>query len=379
MKKQISHIYRSFGIKLLLLAVAGLVIVTSTSSSLFASGDERFISLYVDGQSQNMITDADTVSEVLDELQLSVHEADTVEPALDTELTGVGYQINVYRSRPVRVVYGDKQPVDVRSASYSPAVVAEAAGYETYPEDEYQIESFTKLDGEGFIGDRVLVNPSTPLTLAFDGYQVEMRTQAETVEQLLEEQGLNLTDDDYTTPKRSATIEPGSKVSVVRVGEGVETEEETIKYEVVQTTDYTKEVGYREVTTEGRDGRAILSYRTEQRGQAEPKRKLISRTVVEKVQDEVVTVGGGGTLTEASSSGNWERLAQCESGGNWSINTGNGYYGGLQFSLNSWRGVGGSGYPHEASKSEQIARAERLRASGGWGHWPACSSKLGLR
>ena len=75
----------------------------------------------------------------------------------------------------------------------------------------------------------------------------------------------------------------------------------------------------------------------------------------------------------------WERLAQCESGGNWHINTGNGYYGGLQFSLSSWRAVGGSGYPHRATKAEQIRRAERLLDRQGWGAWPACSRKLGLR
>lgn len=85
------------------------------------------------------------------------------------------------------------------------------------------------------------------------------------------------------------------------------------------------------------------------------------------------------TPRAAAGGGAWDRLAACESGGNWSINTGNGYYGGLQFSLSSWRGVGGSGYPHQASKAEQIRRAEMLRASGGWGHWPACSAKLGLR
>lgn len=75
----------------------------------------------------------------------------------------------------------------------------------------------------------------------------------------------------------------------------------------------------------------------------------------------------------------WDRLAQCESSGNWSINTGNGYYGGLQFSLASWRGVGGSGLPSQASREEQIARAEQLLARQGWGAWPACSAKLGLR
>lgn len=77
--------------------------------------------------------------------------------------------------------------------------------------------------------------------------------------------------------------------------------------------------------------------------------------------------------------GVWDRLAQCESGGNWSINTGNGYSGGLQFSQSSWRAVGGSGQASQASKAEQIARAEMLQARQGWGAWPACTAKLGIR
>lgn len=83
----------------------------------------------------------------------------------------------------------------------------------------------------------------------------------------------------------------------------------------------------------------------------------------------------------APSTGKWAVLAECESGGDWSINTGNGYFGGLQFSLASWRGAGGDQYsqfPHEATPAEQIATAEVLRSRGGWRHWPACSAKLGL-
>ncbi len=83
--------------------------------------------------------------------------------------------------------------------------------------------------------------------------------------------------------------------------------------------------------------------------------------------------------TTAVDGGVWDKIAKCESGGNWAINTGNGYYGGLQFSLSSWQGVGGSGYPHQASKAEQISRAEALLARQGWGAWPACTAKLGLR
>jgi LysM repeat protein len=77
--------------------------------------------------------------------------------------------------------------------------------------------------------------------------------------------------------------------------------------------------------------------------------------------------------------GVWDRLARCESGGNWGTNTGNGYSGGLQFAPGTWRANGGTGSAHNASRAEQIRVAERVRASQGWGAWPACSAKLGLR
>jgi nucleoid-associated protein YgaU len=80
----------------------------------------------------------------------------------------------------------------------------------------------------------------------------------------------------------------------------------------------------------------------------------------------------------AASTSTWDAIAQCESSGNWHINTGNGYYGGLQFSLSTWHGFGGSGNPASATKSEQIRIAERVLASQGWGAWPACSARLGL-
>ena len=92
------------------------------------------------------------------------------------------------------------------------------------------------------------------------------------------------------------------------------------------------------------------------------------------------TVGAGlASASSASASTVWDRVASCESGGNWSINTGNGYYGGLQFSLGTWRAYGGSGLPSNASREQQIAIAKKLQADAGWGAWPACSSKLGLR
>ena len=85
-----------------------------------------------------------------------------------------------------------------------------------------------------------------------------------------------------------------------------------------------------------------------------------------------------GTASAAPDSA-WDKLARCESGGNWSINTGNGYYGGIQFNASTWHAYGGAGLPHQASRSEQIAVAERTLAAQGWNAWPACSRKMGLR
>ena len=106
------------------------------------------------------------------------------------------------------------------------------------------------------------------------------------------------------------------------------------------------------------------------------------RAVAGLVATGIATVAGAvlvPTAANAASDSTWDALAQCESGGNWAINTGNGYYGGLQFNLQTWRAYGGPGYPHTASRTTQIAIATKLRnARGGYGAWPGCAAKLGL-
>ncbi|MEV8035959.1 transglycosylase family protein [Streptomyces sp. NPDC086182] len=82
----------------------------------------------------------------------------------------------------------------------------------------------------------------------------------------------------------------------------------------------------------------------------------------------------------AADSGVWDRIARCESGGNWHINTGNGYYGGLQFSAGTWRAYGGTAYAptaDQASRSAQIAVASKVQSAQGWGAWPTCSARAG--
>ncbi|WP_375406455.1 transglycosylase family protein [uncultured Amnibacterium sp.] len=85
----------------------------------------------------------------------------------------------------------------------------------------------------------------------------------------------------------------------------------------------------------------------------------------------------GAAPAHAAPTSVWDRVAACESGGDWATNTGNGYYGGLQFSLATWRGYGGSGNPADAGKATQIAVAEKVLAGQGWGAWPVCSVQAG--
>lgn len=83
-------------------------------------------------------------------------------------------------------------------------------------------------------------------------------------------------------------------------------------------------------------------------------------------------------LTSPANTSVWDEIAQCESGGNWDTDTGNGYYGGLQFTLSSWQAYGGTGNPSQASRDEQIAIAQKLQAAQGWSAWPVCSIEIGL-
>jgi LysM repeat protein len=82
---------------------------------------------------------------------------------------------------------------------------------------------------------------------------------------------------------------------------------------------------------------------------------------------------------QAVEGGTWDKLAQCESSGKWSTSTGNGFHGGLQFTPSTWKAYGGNGSAQNASREQQIAVAERVLQGQGWGAWPACSRKLGLR
>ncbi|MFY2786920.1 resuscitation-promoting factor Rpf1 domain-containing protein [Rhodococcus sp. KRD162] len=108
--------------------------------------------------------------------------------------------------------------------------------------------------------------------------------------------------------------------------------------------------------------------------------KTVAKVAVTGAIMSTAGIAFAGTANAAPDS-DWDRLAQCEAGGNWAINTGNGYQGGLQFSPSTWNAHGGQQYAataNQASREEQIAVAEKVLDSQGWGAWPSCSSSLGL-
>jgi hypothetical protein len=102
-------------------------------------------------------------------------------------------------------------------------------------------------------------------------------------------------------------------------------------------------------------------------------------TTTEPPAEQPVGEDSGGGFGDPNSYATWDALAECESGGNWAANTGNGYYGGLQFSASTWRSVGGTGLPSDHSRETQIHFGQILQARSGWGQWPHCSAELGLR
>ncbi|APT93035.1 Resuscitation-promoting factor Rpf1 [Corynebacterium phocae] len=112
---------------------------------------------------------------------------------------------------------------------------------------------------------------------------------------------------------------------------------------------------------------------------------VTKKSTASKLAATALSFGAAATLAvpaaNAAPDSDWDRLAQCESGGNWAINTGNGYHGGLQFSRGTWQAYGGGQYAptaNLATREQQIAIAERTLAGQGWGAWPACSARLGL-
>ena len=176
-------------------------------------------------------------------------------------------------------------------------------------------------------------------------------------------------------------------VQVVRngVGEVVEVRRIAPPEEIVEDPELPR--GRREVVEKGRPGEQTVVMRVHVQNGEEVRREQVRAGATTPPRKRVVRVGTNDdvpdtVLAPAVGAGIWDALARCEAGGNWATNSGNGYYGGLQFDRQTWVAYDGDQYaplPHQAGRDAQIAVASRVRDErGGYGSWPACARKLGL-
>jgi len=227
--------------------------------------------------------------------------------------------------------------------------------------------------------------PGATVEVVVDGAPRELVSNATDVAELLAEAEVVVDNDDIVSHPMATPVMAGMRLEVTTVETVDEHVTETDSFETIEEEDANLVRGQRRVVQRGVDGVSAATYRVTTSAGEEISRELVARAVQSERVDEVVRVGTAEPAPPPSSSSSvsgdvWARLAQCESGGNPSIVSSNGLYHGLyQFSVATWQSVGGSGLPSEASPAEQTERAKALQARSGWGQWPACSARLGLR
>jgi uncharacterized protein YabE (DUF348 family) len=360
------------------LSLFALVLLGLVGGSLAYFVAQKTVTLTVDGQSREVSTYAATAGEILTDEGLAPAAHDVVLPALDAAV-GDGDAVVLNRARPLALTVDG-----VRSDVYTTALSVDEALEQLGYREEDLVLSASRSERLPLDGMDLAIQTPKDVTVVSDGQQRVVSTTAATAGDLLAEQGIALSPTDRTSLTATQPLLNAMVLRVWRVQVSDVTEVQSIDYETVETPDAEAFEGTRTVTAKGVEGEQTTTYRVTVTDGVETAREQVGVEVTSAPVAQQVTVGtkpkpkpaaapavAGGSV--------WDALAKCEAGGNWAINTGNGYYGGLQFNLGTWRANGGVGMPHEASREQQIAVGERVQASQGWGAWPSCTRKLGLR
>ncbi len=367
--------------KAVLGGLAVVVLLAVVGTTLGYASMSKTVTVAVDGEPREVSVMGDTVGDVLDAEGIDVGEHDLVAPAVDAPVED-GTLINVRYGRELELTVDGETTTHWVTATD----VASALGEIGTPFASSRLSTSRGLTiGRGG-ADLEVVTPKR-LTFALRGRKPVTRTvTALTVGEALRGVGVELDTHDETRPARGAMIEDGDEVAFtdVRWVRKV-VDDEPIDFDTVERDDDSMTEGETDTVSRGRAGARDVVYRIVFRNGEAVRTTVLRAEVTRRPVDAVVRVGtaepepepaapdysGGGTV--------WDALAQCEAGGNWAINTGNGYYGGLQFSLGTWQAYGGSGLPSNNSREAQIAIAEKVRAAtGGYGSWPGCAAQLGL-
>jgi uncharacterized protein YabE (DUF348 family) len=250
----------------------------------------------------------------------------------------------------------------------------------------------TRLDDTA---STVVVSNPKKLTVRADGRKRTVTSAAPTAGEVLEEAGVRLGAADEVRAGdalgEAALVKPGERVEVVRVrmvdtARTLRTAPQTEVREddsLEQGTEKVLRAGaprvvQQKVLVTRANGKVrstlVLTQKVTDRG---TKRVVLRGTKEPEPEETTLAAAAPESAPAVGDDSVWDRIAQCESGGNWSINTGNGYYGGLQFSAATWHSVGGPGLPHENSREVQIKYAKILQQRSGWGQW-SCAAKVGV-
>jgi uncharacterized protein YabE (DUF348 family) len=387
--------------KIIPAVAAGATALALAGGSLAYASFDKDVTLSVDGATTDLSTTSSSVAEVLEQEGITLGEHDVVAPDPATKVTD-GTRIAVQYGRQVKVdVDGREQSMWTTATRVDQALAALKVN------TSGAAMSTSRSASIGREGLALKVATVKTVTVDAAGTKKQVRTTGQTVADVLRAVKITPDSDDKLSAKPTARVASGTSLAYTKVDVTKTTKKTDIDYETVRKRTSKLDQGETEVDTTGRQGERTLTYEeTRHNGKLVSKKKVSSK-VTDEPRSKVVLVGtrveepapakksssssnsssssssskksSSDSAPSVASGGVWDRIAQCESGGNWSINTGNGYYGGLQFTPSTWRAFGGSGMPHQASRAEQIAVAKRVQAGQGWGAWPACTSKLGIR
>ncbi len=350
--------------------LAGLVVGGGVVVSM-----NKDVELVVNGDTQHIKTMAGSVDSVLRQAGIEVGDKDMVVPA-PSEKIGDNATITVRTARPVAVtIDGVTQNVDTTALTVEELLDQLSVG----SSDAVDVPSGQQIPTSGL---SIGIATPKPVTVDNAGDVENLVVAANTVKDLLDRLGIAYDDDDVVEPALDTPVTPDMTARVTRIQND----------EVTETKPYEAPAEYVDNPELNEGEENILE-------PAKPGTKRIVSTIrkvngVEEVRDVIEDVAltpatpakierGTKPAAPAVAEGSvWDSIAQCESTGNWAINTGNGFFGGLQFTPSTWLGFGGGEYApsaHLATREQQIAIAQKVQAAQGWGAWPACTAKLGLR
>ena len=348
------------------------------TGSIAVAQAHKTVTLDVDGETRQVATFAGSVAGLLQEEGVVLASRDLVAPEPDSGLR-TGDEVVVRHARALTVLEdGEETTVWTTALSADEALATLAARAD-------EVSLVASRSAGGTRADLSLrLRTAGPVEVVVDGRTEVVRDGSLGLAAVLEDLGIALAEHDRVTVRPAAGRGPLTVV-VQRVVVEEQTLTAALPFETVTQATEDLYRGQSRTLTEGVAGELTGIHRVVLVDGVEESRRVLSEEVTRAPVAAVVAQGtrarpapvSGGVVSVDG--GVWDRLAQCESGGNPTVVSSNGlYYGLFQFSLPTWRAMGGSGLPSEASPGEQLERAQALQARSGWGQWPACARKLGL-